>query len=196
MWGLRPTAVPVRQVAVSGRAVVFCTELACMFHGLLGKGTLRQASEAAMALWRGDPKRFVAAVRKARLTSNDAERALAAWPGPVIGWVPPATDLSCVGAPGGAPDRAQGANTQPTSPLPADPKPGDACLRVVCTDLAWTIAVLGRVEGRLLLPQRRAHRTWERLFGRPFALDDPRLAAVAAVACDQIGSVNPVGDKP
>lgn len=159
------TKVHSRQVAVSGRAVIFCTELACVFHGLLAGATRDEANAAAEVLWQRDAERFLAAVREHR-RGGTAEQNLATWPAPVIGW------------------------------LPRHPTPADTWLTVVCTDFDWTLAVLGRVEGTLLLPQRRARLTWDRLFGNPFALDDARLAAVAGVTRDRIGPIATQGTKP
>jgi len=166
MGGPPRPRVASRLVAVSGRVVTFSTAIACIYHGLLRAPERRAATTEAEALWGGDVARFLAVVRKKHLRGSPAERTLATWPGPVIGWAP------------------------------QHPTPQDGWLTVVCTDLAWTLAVLGRVEGTLLLPQRRARLTWEHLFGIPFALDDSRLAAVAAVTRDQIGPIAPAGTKP
>lgn len=57
--------------------------------------------------------------------------------------------------------------------------------RAICTDLGWTLAVLTRVVGRLLLPQRPPTWTWNQLFHTTFALDDVRLAGVAAYVYPQ-----------
>jgi hypothetical protein len=52
--------------------------------------------------------------------------------------------------------------------------------RAICTDLGWTLAVLTRVVGTLLLPQRPPTWNWNQIFHKTFALDDVRLAGVAA----------------
>ncbi|MBM4060950.1 MAG: hypothetical protein FJ265_07620 [Planctomycetes bacterium] len=160
------TCVVSRQLPVSGRALIFCTELACIHHGLLPGPTRQTANGAAAERWGTDVSGFLAELRRRRLGLAGPARALAAWPGPVIGWSPLA------------------------------PKPDEPWRTDVCTDVAWTVAVLARVEGLVLLPRRRAHLSWRHLFGEPFAVDDARLAAVAGVPRERIGAAPAAGAKP
>ena len=161
--GPRTTKLVSSQLAVSGRVVVFSTELACVFHGFVSGPFRQDAAAAAAELWDRDVQRFLDRVRGQHLHHQRAEQAIAAWPAPVIGWAP----------------RPIGANDEWTT--------------VICVDLAWTIAVLSRVDGSLLMPRRPPRLEWDQLFGIPFALDDPRLAAVTAVPRLQISIVPLVG---
>ena len=65
-------------------------------------------------------------------------------------------------------------STWPGPVIGWSPKLGrqDGPTRAICTDLGWTIAVLSRVVGPLLLPRRAPRLTWEQLFLSVFALDD------------------------
>lgn len=147
------TVVKSTQVAISGRVLLFSTIGACFHLGLVTSKNVAEAQAEAEARWGKQVDAFVQDVEARGYLANRAEAERT-----LASWRGPVI--------GSRPQLGR--------------MPGPT--RAICTDLSFAVAVLARVHGNLLLPQRAPTLTWPRLFEVVFGLDDPRANHVPAYA--------------
>jgi hypothetical protein len=139
------TVVRSTQVAISGRLLLFCTIGACLHVGLVKSRELGPAKAEVEARWGHSVEAFLSEIEGlGLLAGRDAAR----------------QQLATFRCP------VIGSRPQ-VGRLPGP-------TRAICTDLGFTIEVLARVHGNLLLPLRAPQLTWPRLFEVVFGLDDLR----------------------
>lgn len=147
------TVVKSTQVAISGRVLLFSTIGACHHLGLVVSKQVPEAVAEAESRWGKQVDAFLQDVEARGYLANRAEAERT-----LASWRGPVI--------GSRPQLGR--------------MPGPT--RAICTDLGFTLAVLARVHGNLLLPQRAPTFTWPRLFEVVFGLDDARANHVPAYA--------------
>lgn len=153
-WCVPPrTVVRSAQVAISGRVLLFSTIAACHHLGMVSARDLHAGMDEVVARWGNSVESFL---------SEAADRGLLA------GRAAATEQIAAFRGPviGSRPELGRQHGPQ----------------RAICTDLGFTVELLARVYGNLLLPLRKPQLTWARLFDVVFALDDSRVNGLPGYA--------------